>query len=337
MSSDCSNSGGSGGTGTGISARADGNCVPTDLFAAAASGSIEEVEQLLLAHTKDGQPSQTQLRVLDEAGRTLFYSACMHGNVDVARFLADRGWADAAQPSQLGMTPVCAAACQGHLSVVRFLCNRPRSDGIDIEIGDRYGARPLFLACMSGHEEVVRYLVEEQSAEIAFCTNDGQTCFFAACDQGRLQIAHYLATLLSPADVAAVTKRGWSPLIAAACRGHNEVVEFLLDEQHLGVATADPSATTHDGETAFFGAAFHGHVTIARWLATMAPHTMFRSNIDNQTPLYVAARRTYLRLNLCMTARFSVDALNFRMIEVLARFTMIARRWTPGCCAACGR
>jgi|EP01043_Picozoa_sp_COSAG02_P053696 ankyrin repeat protein len=275
----------------------------TDVFAAAASGSIEEMQQLLLAHAGDGQPSKSQLRVVDEAGRTLLYSACMHGNVAVARFLVDRGWADVAQPSQLGMTPVCAAACQGHLSAVRFLCEGPSSDEVDIEIGDRYGARPVFLACMSGHEDVVRYLVEEQRADIVSCTNEGQTCFFTACDHGKLQIVHYLAGLLSPKDIAAVTKRGWSPLIAAACRGHDGVVEFLLDEQQLrdmGVATADPAATTCDDETAFFGAAFYGHYIVARRLATLALHTVFTANIDDQTPLYAAARRTLL--GLCIRA-----------------------------------
>lgn len=267
-----------------------GTVLATDnaLFDAAVSGSTEELERLLLqvadAHS-NGNPSG----LLDESGRTLFYTACMHGHVDVAQLLAARGLADATRPNQLGVTPVCAAAHHGHLSAVRFLCEGPCSDEVDIELGDHYGARPVFAACMSGHEDVVRYLVEEQRADVAFCTTEGQTCFFAACDQGQLQIAYYLAGLLSSEDVAAVTTRGWSPLIAAACRGHDEVVEFLL--RHEDVLAADPGATTRAGETAFFGAAFFGQDVAARQLATSAPDTVFRANMDGQTPLYAAARR----------------------------------------------
>ena len=264
------------------------------LFDAAVSGSTEVLERLL-PHGANVHSNGNPSSLLDEAGRTLFYTACMHGHVDVARLLAARGLVDAARPNQLGITPVCAAAHRGHLSAVRFLCEGPYSDEVDIELGDRYGARPVFAACMAGHEDVVRYLVEEQSADVAFCTAEGQTCFFAACDQGQLQIAHYLAGLLSPEDVTAVTFRGWSPLIAAACRGHEEVVEFLLNKEqlrHVGLPPADPGATTRDGETAFFGAAFYGQDVTARQLATSAPGTVFRANIDGQTPLYAAARRT---------------------------------------------
>lgn len=279
------------------------------LFTTAASGSVEEFAQLLLVCTQ-GTNAGTQHSTtgLDEAGRTLFYTACMHGNVDVARFLVDRGLADVARSNQLGMTPVCAAACQGHLSAVQFLCEGLGADKVDVEAGDCYGARPAFVACMSGHEGVVRYLVEEQHVDLAFCTTDGQTCFFTACDQGHLRIARYLAGLLSQEDIAAVTNRGWTPLIAAACRGHGEIVNFLLEDEH---ARQDPDAVTHNGQTAFFGAACHGQDTVARRLAASSPGSIIRRDVDDQTPLYAAAHSTSLKsLSWCLQACFIVVAVD---------------------------
>jgi ankyrin repeat protein len=281
----------------GDSAPVGGSWSSTDsaLFVAAASGDERRVERLLDFQAEE-HPEDDLTSARDEVGRTLFYTACMHGSVEVAQLLAERGLTCASQPNRLGVTPVCAAAWQGHLAAVRYLCEGASRGELDvsIETADRFGVRPLFAACRQGHEDVVRYLVEEQSADLACRTSEGQTCFFTACDMGQLATARYLAALSPAVDTACVTDRGWSPLIAAACRGHGDIIEFLLDEERLrpmGIAAANPADTTQDGETAFFGAAFHGQVAAARRLAASAPDTAFRPNLDGQTPLFAAARR----------------------------------------------
>lgn len=252
------------------------------LFVACRDGDAAMVEKLL-AFQEQEHPGDDLKAAVDEHGRSLFYTCCMHGNTDAARLLVERGLF-AARPNNLGVTPACAASWQGHLAAVRYLCEERSAD---IETADRYGVRPLYAACRSGHVDIARYLVE-RGADVAVQTDRGESILFTAADEGNVETLRYLAAL-PDVDTTVATDRGWTPLIAAACRGHDDAVAFLLDE--LG---ADPRACTEDGQTAFFGAAFHGQAKVAARLAAAAPDTVFLPIVDGQTPLFAAARRGHL-------------------------------------------
>ena len=38
---------------------------------------------------------------------------------------------------------------------------------------------------------------------------------------------------------ALITQHGWTPLFAAAWKGHKDVVKYLIDEQHCSTSVVD--------------------------------------------------------------------------------------------------
>ena len=121
------------------------------------------------------------------------------------------------------------AALDGNADKVREALD----SGINPNISDSEGKRPLMLAAYNGHVEVMKMLIKE-GAEIDVADKDRRTpLMFASTgpfpDAVKLLIDH-------GADVNAIDNgEGWTPLMFAAAEGNTEVVKVLLE------AGADPS------------------------------------------------------------------------------------------------
>ena len=71
----------------------------------------------------------------------------------MVRCLVEQG-ADKGKADIDGLTPLWAAAWQGHLAVVRYLVEH----GADFDVANRIGTSPLIVAEAGGHVEVAAYL-----------------------------------------------------------------------------------------------------------------------------------------------------------------------------------
>lgn len=133
----------------------------------------------------------------------------------------------------------------------------------------RYGATPLFIACLKPSLKMVEKLLDnradvnkattENEAPLHACVFGGEYCKHSQKEEkpnllNRMKLRHlgdqYAVEKLiwARADVNKETKNGETPLIQAAYAGNDRIVTLLLDNR------ADVNRATKDGTTALLAA-----------------------------------------------------------------------------------
>ncbi|XP_067309030.1 protein fem-1 homolog A [Pseudorasbora parva] len=119
----------------------------TPLRAACFDGHLEIV-RYLVEHRAD-------MEVANRHGHTCLMIACYKGHRDIARFLLERG-ADVNRRSVKGNTALHDCAESGSLEIMKMLLKR------DARMErDGYGMTPLMAASVTGHTNIVEYLVHQ--------------------------------------------------------------------------------------------------------------------------------------------------------------------------------
>jgi ankyrin repeat protein len=97
-----------------------------------------------------------------------------------------------------------------------------------IDAQDSYGRTPLSTAAASGHEAVVKLLVERDDVVADSKDKDGWTPLLWAAQRGHEAV---VKLLVERDDVLADSKDkdGRTPLSSAAARGHEAVVKLLVE------------------------------------------------------------------------------------------------------------
>ncbi|KAI9857093.1 MAG: hypothetical protein M1824_005018 [Vezdaea acicularis] len=97
--------------------------------------------------------------------------------------------------------------------------------GVNVHAVAEGGITPLCLACMCGHEEVVRVLIEEGLADPNVRDLSQFTPLHAAATNGHLEVTRLL--LEHGADPWLTESTGWTPLNAATIKKNEKVVQAL--------------------------------------------------------------------------------------------------------------
>ena len=108
------------------------------------------------------------------------------------------------------------AAFDGDVAEVQWLV----AEGVDVNVEDEDGWRPLHAAAQEGHVEVVTTLAE-LGAVVSAAAADGGTPLHYAAREGHVEVVTTLAEL--GAEVHAAAADGRKPLHLAAGNGHVEV------------------------------------------------------------------------------------------------------------------
>ena len=120
------------------------------------------------------------LNEADKYGRTPLYFACERNQLDILRYLLDKG-ANPRQPCFDGKTPTIAAASGGHLNILLLLSTYSSED---LTLPDNYGRTPMFVACANNHLHIVKYLCRAESGaknDLLKMDNLGETPFYGLC------------------------------------------------------------------------------------------------------------------------------------------------------------
>ena len=156
----------------------------------------EVSEDGLLAAVSTGDVSQCTLYLdagvpidcVDGMGMTPLRRACVHGHLEIARLLLDRGSAAIDEKDGDGETPLHRSCGRGHLETTRLLLDR----GAAIDEKDGAGWTPLHTTCHCGRLETARLLLDRGSTAIDEKDGDGETPLHRACRRGYLEIVSLL-------------------------------------------------------------------------------------------------------------------------------------------------
>lgn len=181
--------------------------------------------------------------------------AAFHGHCEVVDLLCKSG-ANLLLKDAYGRTAFANACLRGHLEVVRHLENYAAIGQFDIP--DRWGQRPAMLACYSGNEDLLVWLIGKGLAS-DLDTFQGISPLEVAVTQGHSGI---LKTLLAAGySVSSKRSKFTRPLhFLAAAHGHTEVLKLLLK------VGCSPTDTIEYGQTLLHVAATKGQVEVVKHL-----------------------------------------------------------------------
>ncbi|CAD7704777.1 unnamed protein product [Ostreobium quekettii] len=153
------------------------------------------------------------------------FNSAISGNLTRVRLLVGQLGMDPETSNAMGWTPLNLAALSGHLDIVAYLVE----SGANIETRQRWGQSPLGSAAINGHVNVVRFLMDHSPpANTSSRDSDGALPIHYASQFGFVDCLKVM--LEHGADVNAVaTINGWTPLHTAAAAGQAEAVELLLE------------------------------------------------------------------------------------------------------------
>ena len=187
---------------------------------------------------------------------------------------------------QGGYTSLHLAAKHGRKEIVEVLISK----GADVNSYGRLDeATALLYAAEHGHTDIVETLVTH-GADVkayaqernAFGRQPGYTSLHWMAEQGHKDMVELLIS--KGADVDAKTKRGKTPLLAAAASGHKEIVEYFIS------IDADVNADTKEGDTPLLSAVWNGHKEIADLLISKGANVASKHE-NGVTPLHAAAEK----------------------------------------------
>jgi len=127
-----------------------------------------------------------------------------------------------------GMSPFYIACLSGHIDVVQYLIT---TTGVQIDETPKSGLTPLYVATREGHLDVVKYLLQ-RGADVTTTTasisgtSDSPPLFYLACDRTNLVIVSHL--IEAGIDVDVGNPHGLAPFSIAASRGNDEIAKFLV-------------------------------------------------------------------------------------------------------------
>ncbi|KAF9875384.1 hypothetical protein CkaCkLH20_07204 [Colletotrichum karsti] len=217
----------------------------------------------------------------NSTGQTPLHLAAQLGREDCARILLSAEPNITEQPRDVnGKTPLMMAVEYENLGVAKALLEH----GVNVDTVNKQGSA-LSRAVTYGLADFVKELIDHNAKVENPDYYETPLLYVAARNGDERAIGASLT--VSGIDVNVKdSSDGDSPLLAASARGHELIVQMLLDKK------VDVHAVNKKGETALHRACFSGHTEAARiLLAAGADSDIKLQDSDGDTPLHSASRR----------------------------------------------
>ncbi|XP_063408879.1 uncharacterized protein LOC134692355 [Mytilus trossulus] len=174
-----------------------------------------------------------------------------------------------------GYTPLHCACIKGHKNVVKLLLQHNAA----VNEYDKHGQTPLDFVIGNGHTDLIKTLTE-YGADVNFAKKNGRTPIYKACQRGYLESAQML--LFYNADVTKCNENGWSPLYIASYFNKKDIVALLCDH-----STAVVNQSNKKGRSPLHIACREGYKDIVILLLKKVVSNSI-CDINGYTPLHFA-------------------------------------------------
>lgn len=140
-----------------------------------------------------------------------------------------------------GDTPLCIAAGNGHLEIVKALLNK----GVKANLSKNNGVTPIFMAAQEGYLEVLQILLNH-NADPNLTRIDGVTPFIAAAFAGKFETLKALLANISDINhgTSAPGDDNCTALFLAAQCGHEDIVKLLIAHPKINRVASLKSSKT---------------------------------------------------------------------------------------------
>ncbi len=204
------------------------------------------------------------------------HNAATEGNLETVKALLSSDPTLIEARLEDGKTVLHAAAYAGHNEIVRYLLE----NGAGINTASNANSIALHGAAYHGHPETVKLLIESGS-EVNQANIYGYTPVLSAAAGGHAEIVRILVA--AGADINAQTQQGGTVLMQAAVSGNKETFDLAL------AAGASTSTVDSDGDNLLHCAAIGGNVDVLEAVLDMG---LDINGADNRgmTPLLLAAQ-----------------------------------------------
>ena len=179
------------------------------------------------------------------------------------------------------------ACAQGRIEEVELLL--ARSVYPNCETND--GQTPFWIACQNGRTEVVKVLLNDERVLVNKANHNSQTPFWIACEKGHVEVVNLLLND-ERIDVNKANSDDQTPFWIACYNGRTEVVKLLLNDENIDINKADKGNTTP-----LYIACEKGHVEIVKLLLNDERIDVNKATIsDDQTPFWIACYRKHIEV-----------------------------------------
>ncbi|XP_065159001.1 uncharacterized protein Patsas [Atheta coriaria] len=202
------------------------------IFDVVKTGEVSDIEDLV-------EKLGTQiLRARDEWGYTPAHWAALDGNVEIMRYLVDRGAPiDLSCLGTQGPRPIHWACRKGHAAVVQVLLQA----GVAVNAADFKGLTPLMTASMFGRTATAAFLLG-MGAMNQLVDINGDTALHWAAYKGHADLIRLLT--YSGADLQQPDHFGSTPLHLACLSGNAACVKILCEKSNIDLEPLDKNDKT---------------------------------------------------------------------------------------------
>jgi len=169
-------------------------------------------------------------------------SACMSGDISLARYLLEEGFAEINCYS-MGNTPLTATLKNKNTNMANFLLNFP---GVKMEQPDDLGRTPLHFACYHGLIELIRSLIPHlTSCSINRRDSYGRSPIMAAVELGKVEAVKEMIKV-KEVNLRTTNMDGESLIEVARKNGFPEISHIFYNQAVPRVSTPSVPGKTRD-------------------------------------------------------------------------------------------